>query len=587
MVTEKTVDGLWEHYTQYATLAQKLGQSTESAVKTSALFYQQGLKDAEVMRLTEDTMKLATLAGLDFEKATSQMTAAIRGFHMEMEESSHVTDVYSELAAHAAADVNGIAYAMSKTASIASNAGMSFENTAAFLTQMIETTQEAPENIGTALKTIIARFTELKKNVAGTAESEFEDLDYNKVDTALKSVGVQLKDVNGQFRNLDDVFMELSSKWSTLDRNSQRYIATIAAGSRQQSRFIAMMENYSRLRELVAVTEDAEGRANEQFAKNAESLQFKLQSLKTAWEQLRLSFADSDFFKDIVDGLTKLVNLIGKMDKKQLAIVATIGIVMGKLIIDNLIQTIQEGTGRITTALKTGVAPSFKEIFKSNLGYLQGAQEGLFSAFGDPDSLVTFTNKDTERLQTLEREAQLYQQIINEIQEMVSLDQRDNELNSAQLRSLGEKARNQNAYINKLMEELGLEEKITTQNVEQLNTILQENSAKNPSYTGLKGFLHSEAGQTLAEGGKAAVSAAVTTAVMTALSGADLETVIKTSATTALMSIIPSVISAVGPTIAGALSGPAGWAALIVAAVIGTVAIIKKKIDEVREAHDL
>ena len=161
MVTEKTVNGLWEHYSEYAQLAQKLGQSTESAIKTSALFYQQGLKDAEVMRLTEDTMKLATLAGLDFEKATSQMTAALRGFHMEMENSSHVTDVYSELAAHAAADVNGIAYAMSKTASIANNAGMSFENTAAFLTQMIETTQEAPENIGTALKTIIARFTEL------------------------------------------------------------------------------------------------------------------------------------------------------------------------------------------------------------------------------------------------------------------------------------------------------------------------------------------------------------------------------------------------------------------------------------------
>ena len=54
---------------------------------------------------------------------------------------------------------------------------------------MIETTQEAPENIGTALKTVIARFTELKNNVSA-AESEFEDLDYNKVDTALKSVGV-------------------------------------------------------------------------------------------------------------------------------------------------------------------------------------------------------------------------------------------------------------------------------------------------------------------------------------------------------------------------------------------------------------
>ena len=82
------------------------------------------------------------------------------------------------------------------------------------------------------MKTIIARFTELKENVAGTADSEFDDLDYNKVDTALKSVGVSLKDTNGQFRDLDDVFLELSGKWDTLDRNSQRYIATIAAGSR-------------------------------------------------------------------------------------------------------------------------------------------------------------------------------------------------------------------------------------------------------------------------------------------------------------------------------------------------------------------
>jgi hypothetical protein len=60
------------------------------------------------------------------------------------------------------------------------------------------------------MKTIIARFTELKENVSA-ADSEFDDLDYNKVDKALKSVGINLKDTNGQFRNLDDVFLELSS----------------------------------------------------------------------------------------------------------------------------------------------------------------------------------------------------------------------------------------------------------------------------------------------------------------------------------------------------------------------------------------
>ena len=66
--------------------------------------------------------------------------------------------------------------------------------------------------------------TELKENVAGTTQSEFEDLDYNDVDKALKSVGVSLKDDVGQFRDLDDVFLDLSAKWNTLSRNQQRKI---------------------------------------------------------------------------------------------------------------------------------------------------------------------------------------------------------------------------------------------------------------------------------------------------------------------------------------------------------------------------
>lgn len=144
MVTDYTVGQMWESYNQYAEMANKLGQTTQSVIGASVLFYQQGLNTAESLALTEDTMKLATLAGEDFTEATSQMTAALRGFKMEMDEGARVTDVYSQLAAKAAADVQGIAYAMSKTASIAESAGMKFETTSAFLTQMIETTQEAP-----------------------------------------------------------------------------------------------------------------------------------------------------------------------------------------------------------------------------------------------------------------------------------------------------------------------------------------------------------------------------------------------------------------------------------------------------------
>jgi hypothetical protein len=59
--------------------------------------------------------------------------------------------------------------------------------------------------------------------------------------------------------------MELSEKWNTLDTNTQRYIATIAAGSRQQSRFIAMMQDHGRTQELVVAANNSAGASNEQF----------------------------------------------------------------------------------------------------------------------------------------------------------------------------------------------------------------------------------------------------------------------------------------------------------------------------------
>jgi hypothetical protein len=83
---------------------------------------------------------------------------------------------------------------MTKTASLAHNAGMEFETTSAFLSQIIETTREAPETAGTALKTVIARFTELKKPVEEIGEVEGEVVDANKIETALRSIGVALRD---------------------------------------------------------------------------------------------------------------------------------------------------------------------------------------------------------------------------------------------------------------------------------------------------------------------------------------------------------------------------------------------------------
>ena len=85
------------------------------------------------------------------------------------------------------------------------------------------------------MKTIIARFTEMKKAPNEIVEVDGEEVNVNKVEAALKSVGVELRNTTGEFRDLDDVFLELSSKWDSLDKMSQRYVATTAAGSRRNN----------------------------------------------------------------------------------------------------------------------------------------------------------------------------------------------------------------------------------------------------------------------------------------------------------------------------------------------------------------
>ena len=151
---------------------------------------------------------------------------------MEMTEAQRVVDVYSELSANAAVNTAELATAMSKTASSAEAVGSSFENTSAMMTVMIESTRESAENIGSALKSIISRYGEMTSDPSKIVDSEGEAMSLNKVDTALQTVGISIHDAQGQFRDFDDVIMELSQSWDKIDKNAQRYISTIMAGNR-------------------------------------------------------------------------------------------------------------------------------------------------------------------------------------------------------------------------------------------------------------------------------------------------------------------------------------------------------------------
>lgn len=348
VVTDMTQKELWDQIETYSAMAQKYGATTEGVYEVSQLYYQQGLQTADVMRLTEETLKMAKIANIDYADATDYMTVAIRGFKMEMSDAQNVVDVYSNIAAITASDTEELAIAMSKTASSAEAVGSSFENTTAMIALMVETTREAPENIGSAMKSIISRYGEMTTNPAKLVDSEGEAMSLNKVDKALSSVGITLQDVNGQFRDFDEVILELSSKWDTIDKNTQRYIATVMAGNRQQSRFLALVGNYDRLSELYEEAADSQDAATLQTLKTMDSIETKINQLKTTFQEFYTNTGVEELIKGILDFATTVIERINSIPKAFDKIpIAAIGMI-----------------GTLITTAKAGISLLMRGIFQ-------------------------------------------------------------------------------------------------------------------------------------------------------------------------------------------------------------------------------
>lgn len=284
-------------------LSAKTGMAVDDIAQASTIFYQQGLGDEAVEKLTESTAIFAKISGEDVPTAADQITAAMNGFQYSAEQATDIIDKMSVLAAYSAADIDELATAMSKGASQAAMAGLTFDEYNAYLATMIETTREAPENLGTSLKTIMSRFQNIK-----SGDNTEDDTDVNDVETALKSVGVQLRDSEGQLRELGDVLNELGPKWAGLDRNTQAYLGTVIAGTRQQSRFISLMSHWDRALELTAASEDSAGAAARMHNAAMEGLDATINQFINSWQELISTIANGDTFKGLIKAVTGLID---------------------------------------------------------------------------------------------------------------------------------------------------------------------------------------------------------------------------------------------------------------------------------------
>lgn len=315
IVTDMTTADLWNQVDVYSEMAQRYGTSIQGAYEVSKIYYQAGYETNEVLTLMNETLKLSKISGLDYATTTDYMMTATRGFHMEVSEASKVVDVYSALAANTAVSQQELAEAMTRTASSMESVGTTFEEASAMIATMVATTRESANNIGSAMKSIASRYGELTKDPAKLMDAEGEAMSFNKVDTALKSVGISLQTTDHQFRSFTDVILELSEVWDTLDSVQQRYIATQFAGNRQQSRFLALVSNPDQIKENLEVAESSEDTGTLQALKALDSLETKLNQVQVAYQQFYTTIGVEEVWKTFLDGTKNVIDTLNNLPK--------------------------------------------------------------------------------------------------------------------------------------------------------------------------------------------------------------------------------------------------------------------------------
>ena len=309
IVTNQSASSMEKFAIQANKAAKDLGASTLDYTEAALIYYQQGLSDEEVAARTDVTLKAANVTGQSGSEVSEQLTAVWNGYNLANKAAKEGMGIYEEyvdklaaVAATTASDLEEISVGMSKVASAANLMGVDIDQLNAQLATIVSVTRQAPESVGTALKTIYARMGDIEagldaETTLGTYSSEMADMGFNVLDAS------------GKLRDMGDVIEEIGGKWSSMSREQQIALAQTMAGTRQYNNLLSLFDSWDMYESALKTSQEAMGTLNQQQAIYMESTEAHLAALSTAFEETYDILFDEEAFNGLISGVTKLVDV--------------------------------------------------------------------------------------------------------------------------------------------------------------------------------------------------------------------------------------------------------------------------------------
>lgn len=322
--------------------AKALSTTTNEYAKASLIFYQQGLSSGEVTERTNITIKMANAAGASAQEVSDQLTAVWNNFYNGSKSLEYYADAMTALGAATASSTDEIAEGLEKFAAIADTVGLSYEYAAAALTTVTATTRQSADVVGTAFKTLFARLQDLE-----LGKTLDDGTSLGKYSAALASVGINIKDVSGQMKDMDTILDELGGKWQNLSKDTQIALAETVAGTRQYTQLVALMDNWKFFQENLGTVNSSEGTLDKQAEIYAESWEAASKRAQAAAEDVYSAILNDEFFIDmtnsfagLLDGVKLFIDSLGGIKGVLLAVGSIVTNIFSKQIgqsIDNFV----------------------------------------------------------------------------------------------------------------------------------------------------------------------------------------------------------------------------------------------------------
>lgn len=375
----RIVTGLSAEYMEdFAKQAQKaakaLSTTTNEYAKASLIYFQQGLSEAEVQERTELTIRMANITGQSVQEVSDQLTAVWNNFDDGTKTLEHYVDVMVDLGAATASSSEEISQGLNKFAAVAETVGLSYEYAAAALATVTAETRQSADVVGTAFKTLFARIQDLE-----LGETLDDGTTLGQYSQALAAVGINIKDVNGEVKDMNLILDEMGSKWNNLTKDQQIALAQSVAGVRQYTQLIALMDNWSTFQDNLNTAMTSQGASQEQAEIYAESWEAARDRVTASLEQIYMQLLDDDAFKSILNFFADLIENIGR-------VVDSFGGLKGVIML-------------ISTALlnlsKNSLANGLTSLGNMAMGFTKSGRERLNSLREESYAKATSMEKDT------------------------------------------------------------------------------------------------------------------------------------------------------------------------------------------------